>query len=320
MAILLLIPFILGILELLRPKDASSHFINMDYSKEPRYFGRSFMAILKNAIPADTDVGLRDVKLSRNEMVEIAQTKKTNRGESYEHILYILGDLVTDERVRFNKEIYVRSDATIGYENVLRAIACDGRLSFSSGVTIIRWADAEGEVEISDRCNLGISVSSGCGLRIGKECRFRRLYGMPIMTYINKEDKPEASDESLHGNKDYLMISPFTKIEKDIIVKKGLIIKKDCTFMGSIKTYGNLILKGNATVFGNIFSEADIEIGRGTTVTGDIFSQGSVIIGQNVRIGDSGKVKSVIGEKGVILSDNVIIYGYVMTEGTGLVI
>lgn len=318
--ILILLPFIPAFLELLKPKDASPLFINMDYSKDPRYFGRSFRGVLKKAITTDTDVGLREVKLSKNEMIEIAQSKNINKGEIYEHILYISGNLITEEKARFSKEIYVKGDATIGYENVLRAIACDGRLSISSGTTIIRWADAEGEVEIHDRCNLGINISSAHKLRIGKDCRFKRLYGIPIMTYSNKGNVQAPSDDTHHNNKNFLIISPFTKIGRDIIVKKNLIIKKGCVFTGSIKTYGNLIFEGDTTVFGNIFSEADIEIGEGTTIAGDIFSQGIVTIRRGVRVGDAGKVKSVIGKKGIIIGQNVIIFGYTMTEGIGLVV
>lgn len=318
--ILLSIPFIPAILELLRPNDASPLFINMDYSKDPRYFGKSFRGLLKNALGNDIITGMHEVKLSKNEHAEISQSKKINRGESYEHVLYILGDLITEDKTRFGKEIYVKGDATIGYENVLRAIACDGRLSISSGTTIIRWADAEGGVEIHDRCNLGINISSAHELRIGKDCRFKRLYGIPIMTYSNKGDIQEGTDDTHHDNKNFLIISPFTKIERDIIVKKNLIIRKGCVFTGSIKTYGNLIIEGNTMVSGNIFSEADIEIGEGTTVAGDIFSQGRVTIRHNVRIGDTGKIKSVIGKKGIIIGQDVIIFGYTMTEGTGLVV
>ncbi|GAB4538452.1 MAG: hypothetical protein Fur0020_07360 [Thermodesulfovibrionia bacterium] len=319
---LLLIPFIPALLELLKPTDASPLFIRMDYSKDARYFGNSFRNILKNAIITDMDIGMREVKLSKDEIVEIAQSKRIGKGERYEHILYILGSLITEEKARFDKEIYVKGDAVIGCENVLRAIACDGRLSISSGVTIIRWVDAEGGIEISDNCNLGISLSSSNGVKIGKDCRFKRLYGMPIMTYkdIERGYKVGLDNTQCPIDEDHLIISPFTKIEKDLIVRKGLLIKKGCVLVGSIKTYGNLIIEGDTTVFGNIFSEADIEIGERTTVRGDVFSQGSVTVRQGVKIGDVGKVKSVIGKRRIMINDDVTIYGYVMTEGVGMVV
>lgn len=323
---LLLIPFIPAIIEVLRPRDASLLFIRMDYSKDPRYFGRSFKNILKNAVTADKCMEIREVKLSKNERVETAASKKIGTGEEYDHILYILGDLISEDMAKFNKEVYVKGDATIGCKNHLRAIACDGRLSLMSEVSILRWADAEGKVEVNDKCNLGISISSADELKIGKDCKFKRLYGMPIITYSRNNDddsfsgKAAMSDDTRIANKDCVIISPFTSVEKDFIVKKDLMVKRGCLFTGSIKTYGNLILENDIVVSGNIFSEGDIEIGDGTTVAGDIFSQGVVAIKGKVRIGSAGKVKSVIGKRGIIIGQDVIIHGYTLTEGSGTVV
>lgn len=325
--ILLLIPFIPGIIELLRPKDALPLFINMDYSKDPRYFCRSFKKMLKNVIPADASSGIREVTLSKNEKVEIAHSKRILVGEEVNHILFIIGDLVSEDKARFNKEVYVKGDAVIGSNNTLRALACDGRLSISSKMKIIRWIDAEGMVEVNDNCNLGISASSGDEFRIGKGCRFRRLYGMPITTYsANDNDhghcpgKEEISDNTGIVNKDRLIIPPITRVEKDIIVKKDLQVMRGALVLGNIKTYRDLIIEEDVNISGNLFSDGDIEIGEGTTISGDIFSQGTITIKKRVRIGNAGKIKSVIGNKGIILGQNVMIYGYIMTEGSGIVV
>lgn len=325
--ILLLIPFMPAIMELLRPKDASSLFIKMNYSKDPRYFGRSFREIIKNLIPADTSFGIREVTLSKNEKVEIAHSKRILAGEKVNHILYITGDLVSEDKVRFNKEVYVKGDAAIGSKNTLSAIACDGSLSISNEVSVVRWADAEGKVEVYDNCNLGISISSGDELRLSKGCKFKRLYGMPITTYNIDNNQPvlchgrkDISDDTWILNKDHMIIPPFTRIEKDIIVKGNLRVRKGCILMGSVKTHGELIVEEDVKVSGNLFSERDIEIGEGATISGDVFSQGSITIKRGVSIGSIGKIKSVIGKKGIILGQGVMIYGYAMTEGSGVVV
>ncbi|GAB4406516.1 MAG: hypothetical protein OHK0032_01520 [Thermodesulfovibrionales bacterium] len=325
--ILLLTPFVPVIIELLRPKDASPLFINMDYSKDPRYFGRSFKKILKNAIPADASSGIREVMLSRNEKVEIAHSMRIPVGDEVNHILYIIGDLVSEDKARFNKEVYVKGDAAIGSKNTMRAIACEGQLYLSSNVSIVRWADAEGKVEVYDGCNLGISISSGDELRLSKGCRFKRLYGMPVTTYsANDNDhghcpnKEGISDNTWIVDKDRLIIPPLTKVEKDIIVKKDLKIRSGSLILGNIKTYRELIIEEDVKISGNLFSDGDIEIGEGTTISGDIFSQGVITIKKKVGIGSAGKIKSVIGKKGIILGQDVVIYGYAMTEGSGMVV
>lgn len=353
--ILLLIPFIPAVVELIRPRDALPLFIRMDYSKEPRYFGRSFKGILKNSVSADTSPGIREVKLSRNEKVEIASSRRIGIGENVDHILYIIGDLVSEDKARLNKEVYVTGDASIGSMNTLRAIACEGRLYLSSNVSIARWADAEGRVEAGDSCDLGINISSGNELRIGRGCKFKRLYGTPIITYsfeglcpsnslkkdifeniflgvlkglrpfmdsgnIDRQSTIRAvSDDAWIVDKDCMTVPPLTRVEGNLIVKKDLKVRNGCDIVGSIKTYGDLTLESDVRISENVFSEGDIEIGEYSTIAGDIFSQGGITIKGKARIGSPGEIKSVIGKRRISLGPDVIIYGYVMTEGSGIV-
>jgi len=54
-------------------------------------------------------------------------------------------------------------------------------------------------------------------------------------------------------------------------------------------------------------------------ITGTVFTHGSITIEENVTIGVKGKIKTVIARKGITLKNGFVIYGYVMTEGTGIV-
>lgn len=326
--ILILIPFIPGIIELLRPKDSLPLHIPMDYSKDPRCFGKSFRNIIGNAITMDADPGIREVTLSKNEKVEvITEFKSISKGEEVNHILYTTGDLVSEDKVRFNKEVYVKGNAAIGSKNTLRAIACDGKLSLLNGVRIVKWADAQEKIEVHENCDLGISISSEDELRIGRGCKFKCLYGIPIITYgiDNNDSHSSFSKKDISGgafivNKECMTIPPFTKIESDLIIKKDLIIRMGCIVIGSVKTYGDLIIEKDTKIFGNLFSEKNIEIGENTVISGDIFSQNMITIKNNVTAGSAGKIKSVIGKTGIILNQNIKIYGYVATKKSGMVI
>lgn len=343
--ILLFLPFISGIIELLKPRDAAPLFINKNYTKDPRYFGKSFRYIIENALgTGDLNSGVREVKLSKNEAIEIAPHKKVYAGEEGNNVFYIGGNFVSTEKARFNKEIYVKGDTAIGSENTLRAVACTGKVFISEKSNIIRWVDGEEGVDIGIKCNLGINISSGGMLRVSKHCSFKRLYGLPIITTYdiplviynlpvileetdnkgecseNPKEMEEISDISWVIGKKQSVIPPFARIERDFIVKKDLTIKENCILNGSIKTYGDLIIGKDVKVSGNAFSEGDIEIGEGTVVMGNIFSQGTVHIRERVKIGSAEKFKSVIGKKGIVLEQDVRIYGYVMTEGTGIIL
>jgi predicted acyltransferase (DUF342 family) len=103
-------------------------------------------------------------------------------------------------------------------------------------------------------------------------------------------------------------------------VKNNLRISKNSLIAGNIKTYGELMIEENVKVFGNVFSEGNIIIGQNTMIDGNIFSQGSVFIDRNSQIGNPGKRKSVIGKSGIILYRDVRVYGYILTEGSGIVL
>jgi predicted acyltransferase (DUF342 family) len=73
-------------------------------------------------------------------------------------------------------------------------------------------------------------------------------------------------------------------------------------------------------VKGNLFCENDIQMEEGCEVWGNVFCQSSVFLGKGCRLGQKGKIKSLIGKKAVTFSENVIVHGYVLTEGKGRVL
>jgi cytoskeletal protein CcmA (bactofilin family) len=94
-------------------------------------------------------------------------------------------------------------------------------------------------------------------------------------------------------------------------------IGKGCLFKGSIKSYGKLTLEENVTIYGNVFTDGDILIGRNARISGHVFSQMSIHISGQTVISNPDKIKSVIGKKFISIEEDVIIYGYVATEGEG---
>ncbi len=110
-----------------------------------------------------------------------------------------------------------------------------------------------------------------------------------------------------------------TKDNHDIIALDNLIINKNTVIKGSIKCYGKVTLNDNVTVLGDIFSEEIIEVGKDCLVAGNLFSQEFIYIHSGSQVGVEKKVKSIVGKKGVSISENVKVYGYVLTEGVGMV-
>ena len=325
--ILLLIPFLPGILELRRPRDAAPLFIDMEYTKDPGYFGKSFRGVIKKYLRSDLlHPELMSSALSRKEKILVSPSRTVPAGRNVNHILCIAGDLISEEKAYFRKEIYATGHVVLGPENVVQALAADGTVTLGMHTSVLRWADAGQAADIRAGCNLGVGLSCGGEIRIARGCSFQRLYGFPIITGSADSgserehyDLDSIATERRNSVQDVSVVPGGTKIEKDLIVKNNLRIAKNCIIAGNIKTYRGLVIEEGVTVKGNIFSEDDITIGEHAVIDGNVFCQGRVIIRGDAQIGQSGKLKSIIGKSSVILGRNVRVYGYILTEGSGIV-
>jgi predicted acyltransferase (DUF342 family) len=325
----ILLPFLPGIKEVVKPLDASPLSINMNYSKDPRYFGTSFKEILKKALGTE-DLSDRTqlITLSKNETVEIVSNKTIPPASAVDHVLYVTGNLISPEDVTFHKEIYVLGKVSIGAKNMLRALAAEGKISLAHKTTVIRWVDSEGSIVVEDTCDLGWSVSSGHKLTIGPTCRFRRLYGMPIITWGReaKYESPyteqayeEIGDAAIISDKEWTVFPPLTKIDKAVISRQNLRIKQKCLLSEDVKTNHKLVLEEGVRIKGNVFAESGITIGPSARILGNVFSQGDIHIGKGTKIGNDGLTKSVVARGEVILNQDVVIYGYVVSGKKGMV-
>jgi len=326
---LLLLPFISSIRELVSPRDSASLRIDMEYCKDPRYFGTSFRDIVRKAVePKIKNEGEISVKLSKDEIVEIAAEKSIPPGETIDHVLYIKDRFKSHQHGTFTKEIYVAGNANVGEENELRALAADGRITLDRKTKVTRWIDSEGNIIAGEDCDLGWSASCGGKLTISSGCQFRRLYGLPVATRERSpKDTPsfhpkgieEIGDTALVIGEEWFILPPSTTFDKVVISKQNLLIKKKCVLKSDVKTYGNLVLEEGVKVAGNIFTEGNIDIKKSSRVFGNVFSQGALHIGDHVKIGREGMVKSVVSRKDILLCSGVLIFGYVSSGSGGKV-
>ena len=329
---LFFLPFLPGIAELVRKEDAEPLYIAMDYIKDPRYFGKSFKELLHQATDGFTSApGIRDIQLSKKESLETTGSMDVLKAEEVDHLLCVQGDLVSRGNAQFQKEVFVTGDASMGPNNIIQVLAADGNVTIGADVQLKRWLDADGDIDIGAGCNLGISASSVRKLHLGRHCHFRRLYGIPIATGDNGATTRNHFESSLPPMevlppelsfvriKDHT-IPPGTIMGKNIIFPQDVQIGHGSIFRGNMKSYGKLVLEDNVTVDGNVFADGDIIIGRGAIITGHVFSQKTVYISDGTVISCPDTIKSVIGKKSVRIEENVTIYGYVTTEGEGMVV
>ncbi len=120
--------------------------------------------------------------LSRKEKILVSPSRTVPAGRNVNHILCIAGDLISEEKAYFRKEIYATGHAVLGPENVVQALAADGTVTLGMHTSVLRWADAGQAADIRAGCNLGVGLSCGGEIRIARGCSFQRLYGFPIIT------------------------------------------------------------------------------------------------------------------------------------------
>jgi cytoskeletal protein CcmA (bactofilin family) len=331
LVLMFIIPFLPGIIEYYRKTDADPLFVAIGYSKDPRYFGTSFRHILANSVEGlKQDEMTVNVKLSKRETIEITADRIIPSENEIDHLLYIKGDLASGNHVKLITDVFATGNVSLGADNIVHVLAADGNIILAKGVLFKRWVDAEGKLDVSENCDLGISATSGSILRIAGNCLFRRLYAMPIISGTMLEPTADDYDKIVFKGEKITdiqfvrekksVIPHSTEINSNIVFVKAVEIGHDSIFRGAVKSYGNLDILENVTIFGNVFADGDIRLGKGTIVLGNIFSQGSVFLSSGVRIGRPNIIKSIIGKKNVTIEKDVIIYGYVATEGIGLTI
>jgi predicted acyltransferase (DUF342 family) len=351
LVLLFLFPFIPGIYELIRQLDAEPLKINMDYRKDPRFFSVSFKKILAKSLSSGVE-GLHLIKMSKQEITEVVENGVVGDGFILDNIYYVKNDLRSGAKVLFAKEVYVKRNAHIGEGNQMRALACDGDVHISRQTKFLRWLDAEGSIKVEEGCQLGMSATCGRELSLARHCSFKRLYGFPVITGLTaqthwQEDGDAAVFEAeaaireaavVSATENYqpnngeiigfmggadqklLTIPAHSRRDGNLITANSLRIGSHTVIRGHVKTHGAFVADTSVIIIGNIFAEGDICLGTGSRIYGTVFSQGRITCAKGVTIGSHGRIKSVIGRKGVIFDYGVRVYGLVMTEGEGLVV
>jgi NDP-sugar pyrophosphorylase family protein len=331
--LMLILPLLPGLLELRTPTDDDPPMIRLEYTKDPRYFGRSFRSIVARTVPMDQPLGECTVEMSRSEeVVRIANAVEISAGEEVEQTLYVADSLRVHDSAILRREVYSRGSVDLGEHCTVRAVAADGILNAASGLKVVRWLDSEREINLASHSDLGMSVSCEGMLRLGFGSSFRRLFGRPVSLgefFYSEWSLPSAEQQAVLSTEDVKVISdacicvrefrglPEQIINGDLVSRGDVSIEQLSSVMGSVKAHGAVVLHPGALIMGNLFAEGDIVLKSGSRVLGNVFSQGRILMEADCVIGRPGRVKSLIARRGIRISRGCAIYGYVLSEGPG---
>lgn len=336
-SLMLFLPFWPGLRESLWPRDKYPLHIKMKYSKDPRHLSKSFRTLLVQSLQPDTiSQNIRTVRISKEEVVEVKETCRIQTGNTVAHTLMVQKDMSTEKQVQIDQDLYVIGSAHIGEQNKIRTLACDGDIVIGRHTKVMRWMDAEGNIDIGAGSNLGASCSSVNRLTLGKDVTFRRLFGNPVVTpgYLERAQQRNAPavrkvagsgskiktiEDTTYYRRKSALLKTGTVIHQHVIVKGNLDLADQVTINGNVRCEGHVTIGKGSIINGDLFSEGSIEIFEDAMVTGSLFSQDTIHLHPGTSVGKAGHIKSIIAKKKIILENNVIFYGYALTEGLGLV-
>jgi hypothetical protein len=344
--VMILLPFLPGLLEIYRPRDEYPLPIATGYAKDPHYLGDSARRLVAAGLGARQDVvGVHEITMSRPEKVEVHPPQMLPADQRINRVLRVTGDLLAGPGCRFAREVFVAGTAQLGPSSRLRALATDGDALLGHGSVVERWVDVRGGLTVEFGCRLGAHCSTTGPLQLADGVVFQRLFGHPVRTEeptgapasssrptADPDASPGAGDAAAHARRGGrrtggaprriaggLRIPAGKRLAEDLFVLGDLDLATGAHLAGSVRVSGKARLGRRAVIDGSLFAEGAVELGPGAQVTGHLFTQDRVACLAGAQVGLAGTVKSVIGKRSIRLAEGVVVHGYLLTEGEGRV-
>lgn len=319
--VMMVLPFVPGWLEMRRKRDIKHLYINGDFVRDPRYFSTSFKRkLLHSAGSLAAAHGKKEIMLSKKELL-VQADKLSAHQTKFDHVVWFKEQPKLQPNCVFQKELYAQKDIALPAGSLLRAAACENNCYLGKESRVIRWIDAEKQLEIAENCRLDLSATAGERLMLGKGCSFRRLYAPVIIIGGGAKELPlpplEVPETNGVVHRDVDHIESGQTLIGDVIAKGDFTMQAGAVLVGSLKVYGKLLLAEGAQIQGSVFGEKKVELLGSNWIRGSVFSQGSIEVGSGCTFGRAQVVESVIARHGITFSSSTTIYGFVLTEGEG---
>ena len=327
--ILLLLPIGLATFWYFKNKNARDSVlpVRQERTRDPRYFAHAYEDLFAKAW--QTSDG-NTLTLNKRPEVFINADLMDPKEYTQECEYLVVAEkknFCPPANMAFQKEIYAKTNAFISGNTVLRAIHSEKNLDLANDTTVVRWADAEGTVTVGNDCDLGMSLTSGTKIVLGKNCVFRRLYAPLIQVGIETNPSkdlhlyPQALDTGVeHFHKRHVKEDHMDEdgmLHKSVISRGKLWVDDNLKIQGSLHAERGVRIGCNALICGNIFSSGDVYLRKNCRVLGNVFAQGDIYCESDVQIGMPGEIRSVVARQHITLEKGCRVYGYLSNEDSG---
>lgn len=290
--------------------------LDMDYVRVENYFGRSFRNKVQQwlKLPYEGSItGAMRVIDRGVEKVIVAAKGMFPEGRRERLAMILEDDFYCGPGCHFESELMVSRDVLVGRGTQLQALACDGAAKLETGVTVRRWLDVVGPLEMQADCKVMSKVCSGHSIYFGPGSEALSLFAPEIETEGRLETStrslpeprevvliPHAANvtEPVHGYDPKLLYSMgggaylyngSLKLSAPLHVRAPLVVK------GSVETMEGSMIEADMKVKGcvkigelsmikrNLISDGAMEIGSGSFFQGVLHAGGDIVLKHGVR-------------------------------------
>jgi cytoskeletal protein CcmA (bactofilin family) len=311
-ALALAIPAIPAIREVARPRDDGRLHISEEYVRDPRWFGRAYREKLAPFVAAAHGPAYStNVRLRTDEETRWAPDLAIAAAERVRGIA--VGDRVVVGRGASIRDAYALETLVCEADVVARTLTSDGTLRIEESVTILRWIDADGAIDVGPGTNLGVSASGTVGVRLAAGVEFQRVWGQPVSTHSPAPEPfalPDTPGVRRVEQADCTTNAP-------LIVYGPLRIARDTRIAANVKVHGSLAVEPGVHITGTLIVRGDITFAARVTVDGHVFSEGDIRLGPGCRIGREGNIKTLYAAGRATIAGDVEVSGWVVAEDGG---
>jgi predicted acyltransferase (DUF342 family) len=310
--LVLVLPAIPALLEVAWPKDRGRLAIAEGYVRDPRWFGRAFREKLAPFVARARGAGESRAEFHMRTDEDVHWEPQLSIPPSDRLRGIGIGDRILVGRGAGIRDAYALKDLVVERDVVARTLTSDGTMQLADSVRILRWIDADGDIEIGSGSDLGLSASGGAKVTLGSHVRFERVWGAPV---ASSTDASAPFDLGRGSAK--IVDQAFVANGKPAVVFGPVRVAAGTRLPSHLKVHGPLAIESGVHVAGNIIARGDVTLAQDVSIDGHVFAEGAVHLGPGTRVGRSGVAKTVYATGEIVFADDVEIFGWVVSEDGG---
>lgn len=241
--------------------------------------------------------------------------------------MFLPGDMV------YEQEVYCCGDLTTGDRTAYRALYAEREIALGNESVVVRWLHAGGGVTVGAGSRLLGRLSADQSVTLGPDCEFERV-SSPVIRCAPEVVSPrhlcppparepwkpgdtlQAIDgDTLKANTE-LAIPPGTRVEKNLIAKRGLSYGEGVEVTGDSKAQKSLRVGRGAVIRGALVCTGLIDIEPDCLIKGPIISELGIRIGTGCVIGTPAQGTTISAPR-IAVAPGVQVSGTVWASAAG---